>query len=96
MKKTMIENITPYEDINDICFWGKGYAREAVLASLDYGFSKLEINTIVAITQAANSQSCQLLDKVGMKYINNFERFHATQSLYKLTQNEWHTYRKTA
>ena len=66
-------------------FWGNGFAREAILASVDYGFHSLKIETIIAITQAANIKSCQLLNKIGMKHINNFERFNATQCLFELT-----------
>ncbi len=69
-------------------FWGKGFAREAVLASVDYGFNTLKIETIIAITQAANIKSCQLLNKNGMKLTNNFERFNATQCLFKLTADK--------
>lgn len=64
-------------------FWGKGYAREAILASVNYGFNALNIDTIIAITQAANLKSCQLLHAVGMKHINNFERCNAIQSLFE-------------
>lgn len=69
-------------------FWGKGFAREAISASLDHGFNVLKIETIIAITQAANIKSCQLLNKIGMKHIHNFERFNATQSLFELTSNK--------
>jgi len=69
-------------------FWGNGFAREAALASVDYGVNKLKIETIIAITQAANLKSCKLLTKIGMKHINSFERFNATQCLFELTPND--------
>ena len=69
-------------------FWGMGFAREAILASLDYGFNSLKIKTIIAITQVANIKSCQLLNKIGMKHIHNFERFNAIQCLFELTSNK--------
>lgn len=37
-------------------FWGKGFACEAILASLDHGFNVLKIETIIAITQAARQR----------------------------------------
>ena len=73
-------------------FCGQGFAGEAVLASMDYGFNTLKIETIIAITQTANIKSCQLLKKIGMKHINSFERFNATQSWFELTKKsngEW-------
>jgi ribosomal-protein-alanine N-acetyltransferase len=42
-------------------FWGKGFAREAATACIDYGFNTLKFNKIIAITQEANIKSCQLL-----------------------------------
>ena len=70
-------------------FWGQGFATEAVLASLDNGFNTLNIETIISITQTANIKSCQLLKKIGMKHISDFERFNATQSLFELrTKNK--------
>lgn len=70
-------------------FWGKGFAREAVLASLDYGFNLLKIETVIAITQAANIKSSTLLNKIGMKHIKNFECFNATQCLFELKSGGW-------
>jgi len=70
-------------------FWGKGFASEAVLKSVDHGFNTLKLETIIAITQAANTKSCQLLNKIGMKHVHNFERFNAIQCLFELTLNEW-------
>ena len=65
-------------------FWKKGFAREAVKASIDYGFNIQKLNKIIAITQAANIKSCQLLKIIGMKHIKDFERFNATQSLFEM------------
>ena len=71
-------------------YWGKGFAGEAVLATIDYGFNTLKLDTIIAITQEMNIKSCQLLDKIGMNHINTFVRFDATQRLYRLIRTEWH------
>jgi ribosomal-protein-alanine N-acetyltransferase len=70
-------------------FWGKGYAYEAVTASINYGFKTLQMESIIAITQAANTKSCQLLKKINMKYMDSFVRFNALQSLYKIMCNQW-------
>ncbi len=65
-------------------FWGKGFAREAAAACIDYGFNTLKLNKIVAITQKANIKSCQLLQMIGMEYIKNFERFNTCQCLFTI------------
>jgi ribosomal-protein-alanine N-acetyltransferase len=70
-------------------FWGRGLATEAVLASLNYGFCRLPIERIVAITQEANSGSCRLLEKVGMRHIDVLRRWNAAQRFYELTRKEW-------
>lgn len=70
-------------------FWGQGFASEAVTASIDNGFQTLKIEEIIAITQKANLKSCRLLDTIGMKNIENFEHFNATQVKYGLLRTEW-------
>lgn len=70
-------------------YWGKGFAYEAVMASIDHGFKMLHLEHIIAITQAKNTKSCLLLKKVGMNHTSTFERFNAIQNLYELTQYQW-------
>jgi RimJ/RimL family protein N-acetyltransferase len=47
---------------------GKGYAAEAAHATLEYGFTTLGLNRIVAITNEDNIHSIRLLKKIGMQY----------------------------
>jgi RimJ/RimL family protein N-acetyltransferase len=47
-------------------YWGQGFAREAALASLDWGFVNLGIDRIGAITVPANVRSWGLMERVGM------------------------------
>lgn len=46
--------------------WGQGYAREAAVASLDWGFATLAVSRIVAITVPANVRSWGLMERLGM------------------------------
>lgn len=46
--------------------WGKGYAREAARASLDWGFANLPVGRIVAMTVDANRRSWNLMEWLGM------------------------------
>jgi RimJ/RimL family protein N-acetyltransferase len=46
--------------------WGHGYATEAALAALEYGFDILGLPEIVAVTMALNSRSQALMRRVGM------------------------------
>ncbi|WP_058477289.1 GNAT family N-acetyltransferase [Legionella steigerwaltii] len=69
-------------------WWGQGFAYEAITASLNYGFVHLNIGKIIAITQEANSRSCYLLEKVGMRCVDTFIRYDAQQCLYELLNNQ--------
>ena len=46
--------------------WGIGYATEASLACLDYGFNELKISEITARVDALNVASIRVLKKIGM------------------------------
>ncbi len=46
--------------------WGKGYAREAAQASLDWGWANLEVPSIAAITVLGNTRSWGLMERLGM------------------------------
>ena len=45
----------------------KGYAYEAAKATMDYAWNELDLTTIVAITSKDNSNSQQLLEKIGLQ-----------------------------
>jgi RimJ/RimL family protein N-acetyltransferase len=53
-------------------FWGKGYATEASIAWLDYGFTKMNIDKMNAYTHAQNGASNHILQKVGMNLMENY------------------------
>ena len=47
-------------------YWGGGYATEAARAALDYGFSELGLDEIVALTVPANWRSRRVIERLGM------------------------------
>lgn len=47
--------------------WGRGYAKEAASASLDFAFDKLEAPRVVAITVAGNAPSWGLMRRLRMR-----------------------------
>ncbi len=49
-------------------YWGKGYATEAALASLNYGHQVLGLTRIVAITNLENEASANVLLRIGMAF----------------------------
>jgi RimJ/RimL family protein N-acetyltransferase len=46
--------------------WGRGYATEAARAALNYGFEKLGLTEIVALTVPANWRSRRVMERLGM------------------------------
>jgi RimJ/RimL family protein N-acetyltransferase len=53
-------------------FWNKGYATEASIAWLDYGFNQMNIDKINAYTHHDNGASNHILQKVGMNFMENY------------------------
>jgi ribosomal-protein-alanine N-acetyltransferase len=64
---------------------GRGYGAEAVTAGLQHAFHGLGLKRVVAETQTLNSRSVRLLERVGMSFERELERFGARQSLYVAT-----------
>ncbi|SDK73635.1 Protein N-acetyltransferase, RimJ/RimL family [Nonomuraea maritima] len=48
--------------------WGHGYATEAALASLTFGFETLELPEILAVTTATNLRSQAVMRRIGMTW----------------------------
>lgn len=46
--------------------WGKGYATEGALASLQYGFHILHLKEIISFTAVQNQRSRHVMEKIGM------------------------------
>ena len=46
--------------------WGRGYATEAALAAMDYGFGVMGRPEIVAVTMARNLRSQAVMRRIGM------------------------------
>lgn len=54
-------------------FWGKGYATEAAIASLDFGFTILKLKEIGAAADIDHIASNTILKKIGMQTSGTFE-----------------------
>jgi|UPI0004B78EED ribosomal-protein-alanine N-acetyltransferase len=54
-------------------FWNKGFATEASICWLDYGFNEIKIERINAYTHSENAASNHILQKIGMKFIENYK-----------------------
>ena len=56
--------------------WGKGYAREAAQASLDWVWDHLDADSLAAITTPGNANSWGLMERLGMTRIHGDDFDH--------------------
>ena len=56
-------------------FWNRGYATEAAAAMMDYGFTQLGLNRILARHLTRNPSSGRVMAKLGMK-LEGIQRQH--------------------
>lgn len=62
-------------------YWGKGFATEAAKATLDYAFNIMKLKDVYAIADSQNVASKNIIQKVGLKYVNTFK--------YDNTDHDW-------
>jgi RimJ/RimL family protein N-acetyltransferase len=60
-------------------YWGKGYATEAALASLDFGFRNLNLQEIVSFTTILNQRSQAVMKRIGMHQTETFEHLRVPE-----------------
>jgi len=68
-------------------FWGRGYATEASLASLDFGFANLQLGVIYGLAKKINQASLHVLGKLGFSPDPAYES--ETVARLMLTRCEW-------
>lgn len=66
-------------------YWGKGYATEAAIATVKYGFEELSLNEIYGMTDIGNLASKKALQNSGFKYIEDFDLRGYPHSWFKIT-----------
>jgi len=66
-------------------FWGKGYATESALGSIEYGFESLNLQTIIGRALPGNLESIRVLEKCGMVYLGEEEIDGFLHRTYQIT-----------
>lgn len=69
--------------------WGKGFATESSKAILDYGFNKLNIDSIFAITDPENRNSKRVLTKLGFEFKETFDYEGDPTDWFELKKDFW-------
>jgi len=70
-------------------YWGKGIATETALASLNYGFTVLELPVIYAMADSQNDGSNQVLRKAGLTFVEDFDYKGTKHNWYKINRTNW-------
>ena len=70
-------------------FWGKGYATESALPWLNYGFNTLNIEVIYGLADIANAGSNNVLTKLGLEFIEEFDYDGIRHNWYKLSREQY-------
>ena len=65
-------------------YWGQGIATEAAHASLLFAFDTLNANEVYAIADCENAASNKVLTKVGLTFIETFEKQGIKCNWYKI------------
>lgn len=67
-------------------FWNKGFATETAKKCLDFGFGELKIEKIVGRAMTENRGSTKVLEKIGMKFKENFDFEGQEGVIYEMTK----------
>ena len=67
--------------------WGLGLATEAASGAIKYGFERLNLKELVAVTSPENRASAKVLKKLGFNY-EKTGNFHSRKSLFFRLKNK--------
>ena len=69
--------------------WNKGFATESAKACLDFGFEKLQLETIVGRAMQENVVSVKVLEKIGLTFERIFDfDIHNKGVIYKIINTD--------
>jgi RimJ/RimL family protein N-acetyltransferase len=70
-------------------YWCQGYATEASVGLLNYGFETLGLKKIVSSAHPENMASRRVMEKIGMSYIDSRFQYDCMQAYYEITAEEY-------
>ncbi len=87
--KETLNNHTNYYDLGYRLikkYWGKGFATESAKASLEYGFTILQLTEIYGSADQNNLASRKVLEKAGLRYIETYDYDGRPTDWFKITR----------
>ncbi|HET9135426.1 MAG TPA: GNAT family N-acetyltransferase, partial [Candidatus Kapabacteria bacterium] len=70
-------------------YWGNGYATEAAKAALQHGFETMELSDIYAVAMPENIASRAVLEKCGLRFVNEFDYHGRQETWYEISKADW-------
>jgi RimJ/RimL family protein N-acetyltransferase len=75
--------------------WGKGYASEAAVLALDWGFKTLDRDEIISVIHPDNTRSVRVAERLGEKRARTWTApSGVTLDVYAISRDEWHARRR--
>ena len=79
--------------------WGRGYAKEAAIASLEIAFDRFAVDEVIALTVARNEGSWGLMERLGMRrreeldFENaDFDAANPVIIVYSIDRDDWRSH----
>lgn len=69
--------------------WGRGYATEGALASLEYGFERVGLDRVVSIAVTANARSLRVMERIGLSPAGRTRWRGSVVTWYAIDRAEW-------
>lgn len=70
--------------------WGKGYATEAAIAVLNYGFNTLQLTVVCSAINPQGNKSVRVAQRLGMVPVGKTTRFYETElEMFILEADTW-------
>ncbi|MGC2196300.1 MAG: GNAT family N-acetyltransferase [Terriglobales bacterium] len=71
--------------------WGQGLATEAARACRDYGFTQLQMDSLISLIRPENAPSRRVAEKNAMKVWKKTSHSDMLHLVYRIQQEEWRT-----
>jgi ribosomal-protein-alanine N-acetyltransferase len=86
--------LQPFDELGEIeigwwlapAYWGKGYATEAARAALRDAFHRCSLERIISVAMPDNRASLHVMEKIGMRFSQNFVRRGFPVVVYSITR----------
>ncbi len=75
-------------------YWGRGFASEAAIESVRFGFEEAGLERIMAVADPANGASLRVMQKAGLTYRREARYFDMDVSLCDITREQYEARRE--